>query len=314
MVRFNTHSGRKTLITGGGGMVAHAFRGILPGATFIDRTACDLRDWETTHRVFTTARPEVVVHLAGKVGGVHANTRCVADFYHENITINTNVLEAARLCGVRKLVAFLSTCIYPDQPCYPLTEDQIHNGPPHPSNFGYAYAKRMLDVQCRAYRQQYGCNFISVVPNNLYGPNDNFDLENGHVLPALIRKIWEAKARSEPLVVWGDGLVYREFTYSEDVARVTAFLLDVYDGAEPINVGCTREYLLRDVVEMLCDTLGFRGDVVWDGSRPKGQLRKPSSPAKLAGLGWHEYTGIQAGLQKTCAWFLAHYPEVRGVA
>jgi GDP-L-fucose synthase len=184
---------KNIIITGGTGMVGSAFKGLYPES-----------DYPTRHQLTVICGSEfkkyhfekkTIIHLAAKVGGVKANMEQVADFYLENAKLNQAVLSSAALGGAKKVISLLSTCIYPDKPyiTYPLTEDQLHLGPPHHSNFGYAYAKRMVDVMSRAYRQQYGCNFITAIPNNLYGRNDNFDLENGHVIPSLIRKVWEAK-------------------------------------------------------------------------------------------------------------------------
>ena len=228
---------RKTIITGGTGMVGSAFKRVLPEAEYPNR--------EQFHNLLFDPQDKGIIHLAAKVGGVKANTEEMAQFYYENSNINQKILHDAHHRGANKVLSLLSTCVYPDAPyvTYPLTEDQLHLGPPHHSNFGYAYAKRMVDVMSRAYRQQYGCNFITAIPNNLYGENDNFDLENSHVIPALIRKVWEAKINKEPSVFcWGDGSPLREFTYSEDIARILLFLMENYDEPEPINIGNTDEY------------------------------------------------------------------------
>ena len=300
----------KFIITGASGMVGSAFKGILSQAEYITR--------EQFHNLSYDINGKSVIHLAAKVGGVKANTDYIADFYHENSIINQKILDHAYAGKAHKVVSLLSTCVYPDAPYikYPLTEDQLHFGPPHDSNFGYAYAKRMVDVMSRAYRQQYGCNFITAIPNNLYGENDNFDLENSHVIPALIRKVWEAKINKIGYVeCWGDGNPLREFTYSEDIAKILLFLLENYDEPEPINIGNTEEYSIRDVVEMICKLLDYEGDTVWQTEKPSGQYRKPSSNQKLLDLGWKKenYTSLEKGLKKTCEWFKMNYPNVRGV-
>ena len=217
------------IITGGSGMVGSAFKEKLPNATYPNRQELYsiLRD--------DTKGEELggknIIHLAAKVGGIKANMEQIADFYFDNSSLNQKVLSAAHNGQANKVLCLLSTCVYPDAPYveYPLTEDQLHLGPPHHSNFGYAYSKRMVDVMSRAYRQQYGCNFITAIPNNLYGKNDNFDLENGHVIPALIRKIWQAKVNNKQYVeCWGDGSPLREFTYSEDIVKILLFLMKKY--------------------------------------------------------------------------------------
>jgi GDP-L-fucose synthase len=174
----------------------------------------------------------------------------------------------------------------------------------------------MVDVMSRAYRQQYGCNFITAIPNNLYGENDNFDLENSHVLPALIRKIWEAKINNQHSVeVWGDGSPLREFTYSEDIVKILIFLLENYNESEPINIGNTEEYSIKEVVQLLCELLNYDGKINWNINKPNGQYRKPSSNKKLLDLGWEKenYTSLKQGLKKTCDWFIINYPNVRGI-
>ena len=257
-----------------------------------------------------------VIHCAAKVGGVQANTNQVAEFFDDNIKMNLNVLESCSRVKV-KLVSVLSTCIYPDAPYvkYPLTEDQLHMGPPHPSNFGYAYAKRMLEVQSRAYRQQFVCNFISVIPNNLYGLNDNYDLESGHVIPALIRKFYMAKLHGLEFVdVWGTGKPLREFTFARDAAKIILWLAENYDGAEPVNIGNPEQVSIAELAQIISEEVGYKGVYGFDKSMPDGQLKKPSSNEKLRKLGWNgEYTPLREGLRETIISFTEEYPNVRGV-
>jgi GDP-L-fucose synthase len=307
----------RILITGGTGMVGSAFKNIETENELIcvGSQEYNLVNFSGAQRMVQDHEPHTIIHLAARVGGIKANTDFMADFYTDNIKINTNVLMAAQQIGIKKVISLLSTCIYPDNATYPLTEDQIHNGPPHESNFGYAYAKRMIDIHSRAYRQQYGCNFITAVPNNLFGENDNFDLENSHVIPAMIRKIYEAKIKNEHVVLWGDGSPLREFTYSKDLADILVFLLEHYDDPEPINVGNTEEISIKEVAEVIADTLEFKGEIMWDVTKPKGQFRKPSDNSKLMGLGWREenYTPFKEGLTNMCKWFIMNYPHVRGI-
>jgi GDP-L-fucose synthase len=298
------------IVTGGSGMVGSAFKSVLPKAEYITR--------DQFHNSSYDIEDKSIIHLAAKVGGIKANTDYIADFYYENSIINQKILDYAHKGKAKKVVSLLSTCVYPDAPYikYPLTEDQLHLGSPHDSNFGYAYAKRMVDVMSRAYRQQYGCNFITAIPNNLYGENDNFDLENSHVIPALMRKVWEAKINKiDHVECWGNGRPLREFTYSGDIAKILIFLLENYDAPEPINIGNTEEYSIKEVVETICDLLEYDGDVVWQIDKPSGQYRKPSSNQKLLDLGWkkEDYTSLEEGLKKTCEWFIMTYPNVRGV-
>jgi GDP-L-fucose synthase len=307
------------LITGGTGMIGSAIKKLLPEALYIGSSDVDLRSKEQTERLFDETKPKYVIHLAAKVGGVKGNTDFVADYFRDNILINTNVLEACKNIGVSKLVSLLSTCIYPDKDYvfYPLTENQLHFGPPHESNFGYAYAKRMLEVQSRAYRKQYGCNFVCAVPNNVYGPCDSFDLENGHVIPSLIRKVWEAKHERQQLILWGDGRAIREFTYSEDIARALIYLIWAdNENHELVNIGNTDAYSIQQTTEMICKIFDYSpNNIMWDKTKPSGQYEKPSSNAKLLSMGFdkNSYTNLSNGLQETCNWFKNNYPYVRGV-
>jgi len=275
----------------------------------------DLTRYSEALEMFTEIRPTACIHLAAKVGGVKANTDNVADFCTDNLFINTNVLKAANSTGVTKVLSLLSTCIYPDNALYPLAESQIHAGPPHISNFGYAHAKRMLDVQSRAYRQQYGCNFITAVPNNLFGPNDNYDLNNSHVIPAIMRKMHEAKINNKNVVLWGDGTPLREFTYSKDLADILLFLLENYDEPEPINIGNTKEHSIKEVAEMIAEITEFSGEIIWDISKPAGQHRKPSDGTKLNDLGWEQknYKDLRKALTETYKWVILNYPNLRGI-
>tara|TARA_Y100000310_G_scaffold293621_1_gene323338 strand:- start:3188 stop:4114 length:927 start_codon:yes stop_codon:yes gene_type:complete len=307
----------KIVVTGGTGMVGNGFRNLETEheLIFVGSKDYDLRQLLDTQRMVEDHRPETIIHLAAKVGGVKGNSDFVADFFSDNIRINTNVLSVAHKLGVKKVVSLLSTCVYPDTATYPLTEEQIHSGEPHPSNFGYAYAKRMLDVHSRALRQQYGCNFICAVPNNLYGPCDNFDLENGHVIPSIIRKVWEAKRTGSSPVLWGDGSPLREFTYSRDIAIALLFLLENYDSPAPVNIGMTNEVSIKDIVEMICESLEYDGEIIWDITKPSGQFKKPSSNQHFLSFGWPNtaYTPLSEGIQLTCEWFKENYPNVRGV-
>jgi GDP-L-fucose synthase len=259
------------------------------------------------------------IHLAAKVGGIKANSNQLGSFYSTNININVNFLQACLEHSVPKVVSVLSTCVYPDAPyvSYPLTEDQLHLGPPHDSNFGYAYAKRMLDVQTRAYRKQHGVNYITIIPNNLFGEYDNFHLEDGHVIPALMRKIWEAKLNNKPTVeIWGDGSPLREFTYSGDIARILLKVSEEYNEEQPLNIGNTEEHSIASVAKKLVEYLEYDGKLVFNTDKPSGQFRKPSSNKRLLEkTSWRpeDYTPFDIALKKTCDWFKIAYPNVRGI-
>ena len=307
---------KEKVVTGCTGLLGSEILSAIPTAIGINSNICDLT--ESNHAILTLEDGQVdaVIHCAARVGGVKSNIDHVADFFDDNVKMNMNVLDACRERNL-KLVSVLSTCIYPDAPYvkYPLTEDQLHMGPPHPSNFGYAYAKRMLEVQSRAYRQQYGCNFISIIPNNLYGINDNYDLNSGHVIPALIRKFHEAmQAGRNEVIVWGSGLPVREFTFARDAAKIILWLAENYDGEEPVNIGNPDQVSIEHLSLMIGEEIGFEGHVKFDASKPDGQYEKPSSNEKLRSLGWkEEYTPLRDGLRETIKSFQHRYPNVRGV-
>jgi GDP-L-fucose synthase len=305
----------EVLITGGSGMVGVSFKSTLPNAIYISSKDFDLREKEQVHTMFAAYKPKRVIHLASRVGGVLANMNNLGSFYYDNVMINTNVLEACRLFEVEKVLSCLSTCIYPDKSTYPLTEEQIHSGPPHSSTYTYAYAKRMLEIQSRSYRHQYGCNFICMSPNNLFGKYDNFDLEDSHVIPAIIRKIYESKLKNKEAVFWGDGEPLREFTYVEDVPHISMFLMENYDNPEPINIGNTGETTIREIVNKVSDYFKFENRIIWDKTKPNGQPRKPSDNSKLLNLGWDpkNYSDFDESLIKTCKWFEKTYPNIRGI-
>jgi GDP-L-fucose synthase len=307
----------RILITGGTGLVGSAFQNIETDHELIlfgsDQYNL-IREQDADDMIYR-AQPDAIIHLAAKVGGVKGNSDYVEDFFYDNMVMNLNVLNWARIYKVPKVLSMLSTCVYPDDPSYPLTEDQIHAGEPHQSNFGYAYAKRMLEVHSRAIRQQYGLNYITAVPNNIYGPGDNFDLENGHVVPAIFRKLWEANLKGTNPSFWGTGAPLREFTYSKDIARALLLLVENYEDPDPINIGTTGEISIFNLVSKVADSLGIdQPKEIWDTSKPEGQFRKPSCNKKFIDMfPDFEYTDIETGLKETADWFKKEYPNVRGI-
>lgn len=302
-----------TLVTGSDGLVGTALRKFAPESFyFATRKDADLRSENETNELFERIKPRRVIHLAALVGGIGGNIMKSADFFKDNLSINMNVLEAARKLDVEKLVSFMSTCVFPNQGPYPLKPENLHSGAPHPTNFGYAYAKRMLEVQSRAYREQWGLNYQIAIPANIYGPNDNFNLEEGHVVPALIHKAYLAKQNGKPISVWGSGTPLREFIYSEDVARLVLWMLDNYDSSEPLILSHGKESSIRELVDEVVQALEFKGDVVYDTEKPDGQNRKPSdvSPLQIANPGFI-YTKLDVGIRITTEWFARNYPEIR---
>jgi GDP-L-fucose synthase len=301
--------GNKILVTGGNGLVGSEFIGdqyFKPSSK-----QYDLIDKDQTYRLMLKGF-DGIIHCAAKVGGVGANMNYKGEFFYNNIMMNTNVIEGARLSGVKNLVAFLSTCVFPDKVDYPLTEKKIHLGEPHFSNNAYAYAKRMTDVQIRAYNEQYGLNYKSVIPTNIYGPNDNYDLENGHVLPALIHKCYLARENKTPLTIWGSGKPLREFIFSKDVAKLTEWVLHNYNENEPIILSTSEEVSINDVVGIIVELMNFKGDVIFDLSKPDGQFRKPSDNSKIKNyLPKFEFTPLYTGLKETIEYFEKNYNLLR---
>lgn len=296
------------LITGGTGLIGSAFKeGIKVGSKDYN-----LIDSNEVDKMFQDHKPNVVVHTAAMVGGVGANMQYPADFFYHNIMMNTNVIEQARKHNIDKLVCFLSTCVFPDKVEYPLDESKIHLGEPHFSNAPYAYAKRMADVQIQAYNKQYGTKYFSVIPCNVYGPKDNYHLENAHVIPTLIHKCYLAKQNNTVFEVWGDGSPLREFIYSEDVANVIDLLIEKYDGTDPIIISNPQEYTIKQVVDLIVEYVGFEGEVKWLTDKPNGQYRKPSSNQRLRSIiGDYNFTTLEIGLKKSVEFFILNYPNVR---
>jgi GDP-L-fucose synthase len=298
---------KKILITGGNGLIGSS----LSCGTRIGKEY-DLRNMVETNEMFENHSPTHVIHCAGKVGGLSANMEYKGEFFYDNIMINTNVIECAKNHNVKKLVSFLSTCIFPDDIEYPITEKKIHLGEPHISNYPYAYAKRMSDIQIRAYREQYGLNYVSVIPTNIYGPNDNFSLNNGHVIPMLIHKMFLSQKNNTDFIVWGSGKPLREFIYSKDVAKLTEWALENYNESEPIIFSNSNEISISDLVDLLVKEFNFKGKVIFDKKKPDGQFRKHSDNTKLKTyLPNFEFTPIEEGLKETIKWFIENYENIR---
>ena len=297
-----------TLVTGGGGLVGSS----ITGNTLKVGSSFDLRDTSVTDKLFSDLSPKNVIHCAARVGGLGGNMNHKGEFFYDNIMMNTNVIESCRIHNVKKLVCFLSTCVFPNDVEYPLTEKKIHLGPPHTSNDAYSYAKRMADIQIRAYREQYGLNYVSVIPTNIYGPNDNFDLVNGHVVPSLIHKCYLAKKNNTPFKIWGSGKPLREFIFSKDVGKLTEWVLKNYEEEEPIIFSTSQEVSIRDVVGLIVKHMSFTGDVVWEDDKPDGQFRKPSDNSKLLSyLPDFKFTSLDKGLKETIDWFIDNYENCR---
>jgi len=308
---------KKLLVTGADGLLGSAICKVAIDYDVIplSHDKCDLTDFHSTKAIFNYFKPDFVIHTAAIVGGIGRNRKYPVKFLCSNINMNTNVLESARLVGVKKLISYLSTCIFPDSLNYPFHPRDIHKGPPHPSNAAYAYAKRMLDIQSKAYRSEYGCDFITLIPTNMYGTNDNWDLENGHVLPSLIHKCYLSKRFDKELIVWGSGKPLREFVYNMDVAKLTMLILDEYQSEEPLIISQGHEISIKDVVLQIAEIMEFKNEIVFDETQPDGQFRKSSDASELKQLfPDYKFTSLYDGLKSTIGWFLSHYPMVRGTA
>ena len=259
----------------------------------------DLRVQEPVNEFFETERPDYVFLAAAKVGGIMANNTYRADFLYENLMIQNNVIHSAYATGVKKLLFLGSSCIYPKMAPQPLKEEYLLTGPLEHTNEPYAIAKIAGIKLCDAYRDQYGCNFISVMPTNLYGPNDNYDLQNAHVLPTFIRKFHEAKMNNAPeVVVWGTGTPKREFLHADDLADACVFLMKSYNEAGLINIGTGEDLSITELAMMIKDVVGYEGNIVYDASKPDGTPRKLMDVTKLSALGWHYRIGLREGLEK----------------
>ncbi len=278
-----------------------------------ERRELDLRDQGAVDRWFTDNRPEYVFLVAGTVGGILANSTRPAEFIYDNMMIHATVVHAAYREGAKKLLYLGSSCIYPRACPQPMKEEHLLTGPLEPTNEPYAIAKIAGIKLCQAYRRQYGCDFISAMPTNLYGPNDNFDLTSSHVLPALIRKFHDAKAEGrEEVVIWGTGAPRREFLHVDDLADACVFIMENYDGDLHINVGTGEDLSIRELAEMVRAVVHPAAKLSFDTSKPDGTPRKLLDVSRLHALGWRHRIPLQAGIASTYAWFLEHRDELRG--
>jgi GDP-L-fucose synthase len=278
----------------------------------VDRSALDLRSQPDVAAWVEAHRPQVVILAAAKVGGILANASYPADFLEENLAIELAVIGAAAHYGVEKLVFLGSTCIYPKFADQPIREEALLTGSLEPTNEWYAIAKIAGLKLAQAYRRQHGFDFISVMPTNLYGPNDNFDLESSHVLPALLRKADDAKrSGAAAITVWGTGTPRREFLHVDDLADAVVFLTENYSHEEHINIGTGEDVSIRDLARLVCDVVGFRGEIEFDASKPDGTPLKCSDISRLRGLGWSPTIDLRTGLERTYCWYLKNAGDLR---
>merc|ERR1711976_80321 len=312
------------LVTGGSGLVGNGIRIASERDprddetfVFLSSKDADLTCKDSTRKVFEKHQPTHVIHLAAKVGGLYGNMKANLEFFRINMAINDNVLSLAKEFKVEKVVSCLSTCIFPDKTTYPIDETMVHNGPPHTSNYGYSYAKRMIDVMNKGYNQQYGCNFTSVVPTNVFGAHDNFNLEESHVIPGLVHKLYDCTRTGgdhKPFTVWGTGKALRQFIWSEDLGRLFLWVMRDYDETEPIilSVSEAEEKSIDEAAKSVAKAYKFNGEWKYDTTRSDGQYKKTASNDKLRKyLPDFKFTPFDEAIQKSVDWFIANHDTAR---
>jgi len=309
------------LVTGGSGLVGSGIRAVVeqdprPGETwvFLSSKDANLLSESETRALFEKHQPTHVIHLAALVGGLFANMKANSDFFRNNMKMNDIILEMSHQFKVRKVVSCLSTCIFPDKTSYPIDETMVHNGPPHSSNFGYSYAKRMIDVQNKAYHEQHGCQFTSVIPCNVFGPHDNFNIQQGHVIPGLINKAYEANKNGTAFEIWGTGAPLRQFIYSLDLAKLFVWVLREYEEVEPIILATDEEdeVSIKEVAEMVLEAFKFKGEVKFLTDKADGQFKKTASNAKLRRyLPEFKFVPTKEAIKESVDWFIENHEIAR---
>lgn len=315
----NMYMPMKVIVTGGTGLVGQAIRNISSSLheyefIFMSSKDCDLTNYEATKSFFQLHNPDCVIHLAAYVGGLFRNMNHKVDMFERNTLINCNVLKCCHECNVQKVVSCLSTCIFPDKTTYPINETMLHNGAPHFSNDAYAYSKRMLDVHSKAYREQYNRNYVCVIPTNIYGEYDNYDLENGHVIPTLIHKCYLAKQNKEQFIVRGTGKPLRQFIYSIDLAKLIVWTLQCYNDKEPIILSVSEkdEVTIAAVAHLIAKEFDYEHMMTYDDSYSDGQYKKTADNNKLLKLyGDFTFTSIEQGIKNSVKWFVNNYNQCR---
>ena len=308
----------KVLVTGSSGLVGSAIKNISPNYPydfiFVSSRDADLTDYKQTWNLFNKHNPDYVIHLAACVGGLFKNMNYKVDMFEKNTLINFNVVKYSHTFKVKKLVCCLSTCIFPDKTTYPINETMLHDGPPHASNDAYAYAKRMLEIHCKTYQDQFDDNFICVIPTNIYGPNDNYNLEDGHVIPALTQRCYLAKKEGKPFRVLGSGTPLRQFVYSDDLAKLFMWTLENYNEKESLilSVGEKNEVAIKDIALEIAKSFDYEHMMEFDTRYSDGQYKKTADNSKLMNrIGDFEFTPIDKGIKKNTDWFIKNFDDAR---
>ena len=308
----------KVLVTGGSGMVGYGIQQIQNNFNhkfiFMSSKDCDLSNYEITLNYFEKINPDYVIHLAAYVGGLFKNMNYKVDMLEKNLIMNYNVLKVCHNLKIKKVVSCLSTCIFPDDTTYPINENMLHNGPPHNSNDAYAYSKRLLEIHSKAYQEQYGDNFICVIPTNIYGENDNYSIEGGHVIPGLIHKCYLAKQNNEKFMVWGSGKPLRQFIYSQDLGRLIIWVLEKYEEKDSIilSVGEKEEVTIEYVARQIAKAYDYEHMIDFDITKSDGQFKKTADNSKLMNLyGEYKFMNIEEGIKRSVDWFVENYDKCR---
>ena len=307
---------KNILITGGSGMVGHALKSIISSSTdryhFISSKDYDLTNIEQTKQMFETIKPDYVIHLAAYVGGLFRNMEQKIDMFEKNLIINYNIVKYSHEYGIKKLIACLSTCIFPDKVVYPITEDQLHNGAPHDSNNAYAYAKRMLEFHISLYRNQYNDNFMCIIPTNIYGEYDNFNLHDAHVIPALIHQCYLAVQNNNDFIVKGTGVPLRQFIYSKDLANIIIKLLYSNKQVNNLIISVSDEISIKEIATKIAKRLNYKKQIIFDETYGDGQFKKTVSNTLLMDtFNDITFTELNMGLKSTTDWFIKHYDIAR---
>ena len=304
---------KKILVTGSSGVLGSALKETAKNHsgrnfTFLEAQDCDLTDTNKTLNIVKSIKPDAILHLAAVSGGIGLGMKHQASLLRDNMLMAINILEAARKCKIRKTVMALSSGMYPPNAPLPLNEASIHEGYPHESFYGYFFAKRMVDPAIRAYREEYGINIIGLIPNGIFGENDNYNFDDAPMLPSLIRRFYENRENDSEIVVWGDGTPLREYTYSKDIAKIYMWALDNYDDDQCLNVGSIEENSICEIAIMIADILSIdKKRIIFDATKPKGVFRKSTDNSRFLALSDFKYTSFRKALEKTIKWFIDSY-------